>query len=99
MRLRLAVTLALIGLPLGAQNAPVLVTADWLAAHLKDPKVVVIHASQARADYDAGVAAGDFTRAHATVGEATGLIDDVPDAASVIERLHTQALNALSGGR
>lgn len=53
----------------------------------------------ARIDYDAGVVAGDFTRAHATVGEATGLIDDVPNAASMIERLHTQALHALSGGR
>ncbi|MFM8609573.1 MAG: NAD(P)H-dependent flavin oxidoreductase [Burkholderiaceae bacterium] len=41
----------------------------------------------ARADYDAGVAAGDFTRAHATVGEATGLIADVPEAAEVIARM------------
>ena len=49
----------------------------------------------ARADYDAGVAAGDFTRAHATVGEATGLIHDIPDAASVIARMHAQALAAL----
>lgn len=51
--------------------------------------------SAARADYDAGVAAGDFSRAHATVGEATGLIGDVPAAASVIERMHTQARAAL----
>ena len=42
-----------------------------------------------------GVAAGDFTRAHATVGEATGLIHDVPDAASAIARMHAQALAAL----
>lgn len=55
--------------------------------------------SAARADYDAGLAAGDFTRAHATVGEATGLIDDVPDAGRVIERMHAQAIRALSGAQ
>jgi len=36
------------------QSAPVLVSADWLAAHLKDPKVLVIHSAQQRSDYDAG---------------------------------------------
>lgn len=51
----------------------------------------------ARAEYDAGVAAGDFARAHATVGEATGLIHDVPDAASVLARLHAQAAERLGG--
>jgi len=34
----------------------------------------------ARAEYDAGVAAGDFSRAHATVGETVGLIRDLPPA-------------------
>ena len=39
----------------GAQQpVPVLVSADWLAKHAKDPRVVVIHAAQQRADYDAG---------------------------------------------
>jgi thiosulfate/3-mercaptopyruvate sulfurtransferase len=37
-----------------AQNAPVLVSADWLAKNPNNPKVVVIHAAQQRADYDAG---------------------------------------------
>jgi nitronate monooxygenase len=45
----------------------------------------------ARADYDAGVAAGDFTRAHATVGEATGLIADVPGAGEVVARMVQEA--------
>ena len=45
----------------------------------------------ARADYDAGVKAGDFSRAHATVGEAVGLIQDVPHAADVIARMTQQA--------
>ena len=42
---------------------------------------------EARSDYEAGVAAGDFSRAHATVGEAVGLIHDVPPAAEVIARM------------
>lgn len=46
---------------------------------------------EARADYDAGVKAGDFTRAHATVGEAVGLIHDLPPAAQVIERMSAGA--------
>ncbi len=52
----------------------------------------------ARAEYDAGVKAGDFSRAHATVGEAVGLIHDLPPAAQVIERMSAGAA-AILGGR
>lgn len=45
----------------------------------------------ARAEYDAGVAAKDFSRAHATVGEAAGLIHDVPSAAELIARMTAEA--------
>ncbi len=45
----------------------------------------------ARAEYDAGVKAGDFTRAHATVGEAVGLIANVPTAKDAIHRITQQA--------
>jgi nitronate monooxygenase len=45
----------------------------------------------ARADYQDGVAAGDFERAHATVGEATGLIHDLPSAQDLIARITAQA--------
>jgi nitronate monooxygenase len=45
----------------------------------------------ARADYQAGVAAGDFDLAHATVGEATGLIHDLPSAPDLIARITAQA--------
>lgn len=51
----------------------------------------------ARAQYDAGVKAGDFTRAHATVGEAVGLIRDLPAAGDVIARMDREA-RALLGG-
>lgn len=50
----------------------------------------------ARADYDAGVAAGDFDRAHATVGEAVGLIRDLPPAAEVLRRMAGEADRLLS---
>lgn len=41
----------------------------------------------ARADYDAGVAAADPARLHVTVGEAVGLVRDLPDAASLLTRI------------
>lgn len=43
------------------------------------------------AEFEAGVAAGDFTRANVTVGEATGLIDDIPDSAALVERMTSEA--------
>ncbi len=52
---------------------------------------------EARAAYDAGVAAGDFSRAHATVGEGVGLIKDVAPAAELVERMTRQAQALLSG--
>ena len=46
---------------------------------------------QARAAYDAGLAAGDFSRAHVTVGEGVGLMHDVPAAAELIQRMTQEA--------
>jgi len=60
------------------------------------PDALRAELAQAQADYQAGVAAADPERAHATVGESTGLIHDVPDAQSLIERLNAQMLKALS---
>lgn len=45
----------------------------------------------ARAEYDAGVQQGDFTRAHATAGEAVGLIHDRPSAAEILARMTRDA--------
>ncbi len=49
----------------------------------------------ARAAYDTGVEAGDFSRAHATVGESVGLIRDLPPAAELIARMTTDASRIL----
>lgn len=45
----------------------------------------------ARADYEAGVQAGDFSRAHATIGEAVGLVRDIPGAQELIARMTRDA--------
>ncbi|HEY8358031.1 MAG TPA: nitronate monooxygenase [Ramlibacter sp.] len=45
----------------------------------------------ARADYDDGVKAGDFSRAHATIGEAVGLVHDIPAAEEIIARMTRDA--------
>lgn len=50
----------------------------------------------ARADYEAGVQAGDFTRAHATVGEAVGLITDIPHAPDLLKKMTQQAQHLLA---
>ncbi|MCZ8325114.1 MAG: nitronate monooxygenase [Sphingomonadaceae bacterium] len=45
----------------------------------------------ARAAFDAAVAAGDFAGANVTVGEAVGLIRDVPGAGEVLHRICAEA--------
>jgi nitronate monooxygenase len=45
----------------------------------------------AMVEYDNGVAQGDFSRAHVTVGEAVGLLHDAPSASTLIERVHQEA--------
>ena len=49
----------------------------------------------ARAEYEAAVAAGDYSAAHATVGEAVGLINDCPPAQAVLQRMADQARERL----
>ena len=49
----------------------------------------------ARADYEAGVKAGDFSRAHATAGESVGLIRDLPGAAELVARISSEARQIL----
>jgi nitronate monooxygenase len=53
------------------------------------------HPEVARAEYEAAVAAGDYSAAHATVGEAVGLINDAPAAQAVLQRMADQARERL----
>ncbi|SEA62559.1 nitronate monooxygenase [Acidovorax soli] len=45
----------------------------------------------ARAAYDEGVRSGNFEAAHATAGEAVGLIHDLPTAGALVQRMDAQA--------
>ena len=51
--------------------------------------------ADAIAQYKDGVATGDYSRAHVTVGEGTGLIGDAPSAAEIIAEIDRQARELL----
>jgi nitronate monooxygenase len=46
---------------------------------------------EARAEYEAAVKAGDFSKAHATIGEAVALVRDLPGAEELIARMTADA--------
>lgn len=50
----------------------------------------------AMAEYEQGVREQDFTRAHATVGEGTGLIRDLPASAELVARLQSELERCLA---
>ena len=51
----------------------------------------------AQQDYAEGLAQEDYTRAHVTVGEATGLIHDMPSAVDCIRQIATESERRLKG--
>lgn len=54
MRIRIALAALTAGLQLSAQDRPTIVTTDWLAQHLNDPNVVVLHMVRDSTDYFKG---------------------------------------------
>jgi len=58
-------------------------------------EVELLASESALAAFNAGVKEGDFSRAHVTVGEAVGLIRDIPAAADLIARMTAQAREIL----
>lgn len=50
----------------------------------------------ARTDYRAGVEAGDYSRAHVTVGEGTGLIRSAASAGAILQAIDAEARALLS---
>jgi len=58
-------------------------------------EALVVDPQAAIADYKAGVAAGDYSRAHVTVGESVGLIKNAPKAAEVIAQIDVEARQLL----
>ncbi|HEX7938927.1 MAG TPA: rhodanese-like domain-containing protein, partial [Gemmatimonadaceae bacterium] len=88
-----------------AQNAPVLVSADWLAQHQMDPKVVVIHAAQQKSDYDTGHIPGSRWLPWTTysISVQGGLSTQLPEAAPFDSALEAIGVNedshiVISGG-
>jgi nitronate monooxygenase len=53
--------------------------------------------NNAQQDYAEGLAQEDYTRAHVTVGEATGLIHDIPSATDCIRQIATESEARLKG--
>lgn len=93
MKIRLFGSLFL--LPLLAAAAPtlrsdMLVTTAWLAQHLKDPNLVVLHVSRDRTAYDAGhIPGARFVALSDIVVTRDGILNELPPAAalkSVLER-------------
>jgi thiosulfate/3-mercaptopyruvate sulfurtransferase len=93
MKIRLFGSLFL--LPLLAAAAPalrsdMLVTTAWLAQHLKDPNVVVLHVSRDRMAYDAGhIPGARFLALSEIVVTRDGILNELPPAAAlktVLER-------------
>ena len=94
MKIRLFGSLFL--LPLLAAAAPavrsdMLVTTAWLAQHLKDPKLVVLHVSRDRTAYDAGhIPGARFLALSDIVVTRDGILNELPPAAAlktVLERV------------
>ena len=86
-------------------GVPVLVSADWLAAHLKDPKLVVIHASAQKPDYDAGHIPGSrfLPWTSYTTSAQGGLSTQLPPQEQVDSVLKSAGINddthiVISGG-
>jgi CubicO group peptidase (beta-lactamase class C family) len=69
-----------------APNPSMLVSGDWLAAHLKDESLVILHVGSQR-DYDAGHIAGArlVTLADISITDASGLRLELPPAAALAE--------------
>jgi thiosulfate/3-mercaptopyruvate sulfurtransferase len=69
----------------------ILVTTDWLAKHLRDPGLVILHASPQKTDYDAGhVPGARFLPWLSYTTQRDGLSTELPDMAqldSVLENV------------
>jgi thiosulfate/3-mercaptopyruvate sulfurtransferase len=90
---------SLLLLPLMAAAAPavrsnILVTTDWLAQHLTDPKVVVLHVSRDRATYDAGhILGARFFSLTDLVITRDGILNELPPAADLKRALESAGVS------
>jgi thiosulfate/3-mercaptopyruvate sulfurtransferase len=90
-----------------AVQEQLLVSADWLAARLQDPSVVVLHVGRERADYDAGHLPGArFVPLTSIIVERDGVPNELPEvevlreafeAAGVSDASHVVVYGDLGG--
>jgi thiosulfate/3-mercaptopyruvate sulfurtransferase len=67
-----------------AVRSDILVSTDWLAQHLKDPKVVVLQVSRDRATYDAGhIPGARFFALSDLIVTRDGIMNELPPAAEL----------------
>lgn len=67
------------------------VSTDWLADHMKDPQLVILHIGDKRANYDAGhIPGARFIALEKLATERRGLRNELPPLAA-LERLFAQA--------
>ena len=93
MKIRVLVflfVLSLVAAAAPAVRSDMLVSTSWLAQHLNDPKIVVLHVSRDRTAYDAGhIPGARFLALSDIVITREGILNELPSAAalkSVFER-------------
>lgn len=71
--------------PVCAQaSGTILVSTDWLAQHLKDPGLVIIHVAGGKSDYDAGhVPGAQWLPFQSYTGPKDGLANELPEPAQI----------------
>ena len=79
-----------LALPAGAQRDQILVTTTWLAQHLHDPNLVLLHVGgdgEYKAMHISGARFADMDDVSVSEHTAAGLMLEMPTAESLRERL------------
>lgn len=82
-----------------AQDAPkvrtdMLVSTDWLAQHLNDPNVIVIHLGRYRGEYDRGhIPGARFLRTNQILSDNQELTSELPTVAELQKALESIGIN------
>jgi len=87
-------TIALAVLAATQQSVDPLVSTAWLAEHLQDPNVVVIHVDSRPERYDEGhIPGARFVRYEAIASDGGGMGAELPDAAALENALEAAGVN------
>jgi thiosulfate/3-mercaptopyruvate sulfurtransferase len=95
----LTVILLVLGVSMSAQSSPklrtdMLVSTDWLAEHLNDPNVIVIHFARYEADYSRGhIPGARFLRTNQLISDNQETTFELPPVASLQKALESVGIN------